>query len=266
MAGPFITLTTDFGEGSPYVAEMKGVILSLQPEARIIDLTHAVPPQDIRQGALALEQTTLHFPPDSIHVAVVDPGVGTARKIVYAAIDGRHYVAPDNGLLGLVARRHAPSQIVTLTDRRYWRPVVSHTFHGRDIMAPVAAHLSLGVSPGLLGEPCAQLVPLAWPEALTDGKQVTGEVCTIDTFGNLITNIERERLRSLGPPETLRVACRGQTICGLCRTYGEAAAEQVVALMGSHDRLEIAMVGGNAQKILGIGVGEPVTVSATASG
>lgn len=264
VADPLITLTTDFGEGSPYVAEMKGVILSLQPAARIIDITHSIPPQDIRQGARVLEQATPCFPPGAIHVAVVDPGVGTSRSIVYAAIAGGHYVAPDNGLLGCLARRHPPTQIVTITNRRYWRPVLSSTFHGRDIMAPVAAHLSLGVPPHTLGDACEQLTPLALPEVVFENGRLVGEIDTVDTFGNLITNIDRDDLRRLGPLETLRVECCGHCLCGLRRTYGEGAPGELVALVGSHDRLEIAVVGGNAQRALAATVGEPVTVLADA--
>jgi S-adenosylmethionine hydrolase len=257
---PFITLTTDFGEGSLYVAEMKGVILSIQPEARIIDITHSLPPQDIRQGAIALEQATPKFPVNSIHLAVVDPGVGTSRKIVYASIGRRHYIAPDNGLLGLLARRHAPSSIISLTDRSFWRDSVSNTFHGRDIMAPAAAHLAAGVSPSKLGEPLVQLAPLDWPELVCGHDRLVGEICTIDAFGNLITNIDREHLDVLGPPQNLSVTFRGQTIFRMASTYGDRAPGDLVALLGSSDRLEIAIVGGSARNALSAGIGERVVV------
>jgi S-adenosylmethionine hydrolase len=256
-----ITLTTDFGEGSVYVAEMKGVILSVHPQAQIIDITHSVPPQNIRRGALALEQATPRFPADSIHVAVVDPGVGTARKIVYAAIDQRHYIAPDNGLLGLVARRCAPSQIVELTNRSFWRETVSHTFHGRDIMAPVAAHLARGVSPSSLGAPLSQLTPLDWPEAVVEDDHIIGEIIAIDAFGNLITNIGRDLLPRLAAQQTIDVSCRGRTVQGLVDTYGDRPAGEVTALLGSSDRLEIAVVGGSAEQTLAAAVGEKIIVS-----
>ena len=150
---PIITLTTDFGTGSPYVAAMKGVILSINPAATIVDISHAVPAQDIARGALVLEDTTPWFPADTIHVAVVDPGVGTQRSILYARIGPQQYIAPDNGLLGRLMARTRPSLVLRLTEREYWLPEVSHTFHGRDIMAPVAARLSLGLDPRRLGPP-----------------------------------------------------------------------------------------------------------------
>jgi S-adenosylmethionine hydrolase len=261
MPGPLITLTTDFGEGSLYVAEMKGVILTLQPEARIMDITHSVPPQDIRSGALALEQATPRFPPESIHVAVVDPGVGTDRKIVYACIDQRHYIAPDNGLLGLVARRQAPSALIAVTNRVYWRGDVSNTFHGRDVMAPMAAHLSLGVAPGALGEPLAALAGLDWPEVRVESNRLLGEIVAIDAFGNLLTNINDEQAANLGPADQLEIHCRGQTIRGLSRTYGEVSPGSLVALIGSSHRLEVALVGGSAKLALTAAVGESVTVT-----
>ena len=144
-------MLTDFGTGSPYVAQMKGVILAINPRATIVDISHAIPPQDISTGAWALVEVADSFPAGSIHVAVVDPGVGSAREIVYAEIARRHYVAPDNGLLGCLAARTPPSRIRALTEPRFWQERVSATFHGRDIMSPVAARLSLGLDANELG-------------------------------------------------------------------------------------------------------------------
>src|SRR3990172_9128609 len=160
-----ITLTTDFGAGSRYVAAMKGVILSIDPRAHLVDLSHSVPHQDIRRGAMVLAETVPFFPPETIHVGVVDPGVGTERRIVYARIGRQQFIAPDNGLLSRLAAAERPSKIVSLDEPRFWLPRVSRTFHGRDIMAPVAARLSLGLSPDELGRPLDSLVPLAWREA-----------------------------------------------------------------------------------------------------
>ena len=147
MSRPRITLTTDFGLGSPYVAQMKGVILSLCGEADLIDITHGIGPQNVREGAVVLADTTPRFPPGTIHVAVVDPGVGTARKLVYAEIGPQRYLAPDNGLLSLLAASQPPSRIVSLENSQFWLPEVSPTFHGRDILSPVAARLAGGASP-----------------------------------------------------------------------------------------------------------------------
>ena len=189
-----ITLTTDFGVGSRYVAAMKGVILSINPQAQIVDLSHAVPPHDIRPGAIVLAETARWFPPGTIHVAVVDPGVGSKRRIVYAQIGTQHFVAPDNGLLSRLASLDRPSKIVGVDEPQYWLPEVSRTFHGRDIMAPVAARLSLGLAPEKLGPPLKQLVELPWAEVQQVPNRIEGEVIEVDSFGNLITNITRAML------------------------------------------------------------------------
>src|SRR5262245_25705424 len=164
MSFPLITLTTDFGAGSRYVAAMKGVIYSIAPEARLVDLTHSIAPQDVRGGAIALAEAAPCFPPETIHVAVVDPGVGSSRAIVYARIGTQQFVAPDNGLLSRLAEREKPSKIIRIAELRFWLPVVSATFHGRDILALVAARLSLGLSPDELGPAIAELTELTWSE------------------------------------------------------------------------------------------------------
>ena len=144
---PIITLTTDFGAGSRYVAAMKGVILSINSRVQLVDLSHAIPHQDIRAGAIVLAETAPWFPPETIHIAVVDPGVGSTRRILYARYGSQQFIAPDNGLLSGLALRERASKIVSIDEPRFWLPEVSHTFHGRDIMAPIAARLSTGLSP-----------------------------------------------------------------------------------------------------------------------
>jgi S-adenosylmethionine hydrolase len=198
-------------------------------------------------------------------VAVVDPGVGTARKIVFAEIGARHYLAPDNGLLGLLTRRRETSQIIALKNRSYWRESVSNTFHGRDILAPVAAHLARGVSPTSLGEPISQLTPLDWPEAIVENDRLIGEVVAVDSFGNLITNMDRDLVQKLGPLSSLLVGCGGQMVAGVSATYADRRHGVLTALLGSSDRLEIAVVGGSAKAILGAGVGEKVVVKLAAA-
>ena len=148
-----ITLTTDFGAGSPYVAIMKGVILSINPAVTLVDVTHTVPPQDVHKGAVVLDSVHRHFPEGTVHVVVVDPGVGTERAILGAKIEGHYFIAPDNGVLSKITHRTAPDELIRLTNAEYWLPDVSHTFHGRDIMAPAAAHLSRGVALADLGSP-----------------------------------------------------------------------------------------------------------------
>lgn len=259
---PIITLTTDFGEGSPYVAEMKGVILSLNSAACVVDLTHAIPPQDIGQGALVLARVTPTFPPGAIHVAVIDPGVGTARHIVYAEIAGRRYVCPDNGLLGRLASEHSPSKIRAITNPKWFREPVSSTFHGRDIMAPAAARLSLGYDPDDLGPSLERLESLEWTGAakLADNR-IEGEIESIDSFGNLITNISREMLAGAPRDESFGIVCDEHATHGIYSAYAEQPPMTLIALIGSSDQLELAIVDESAAAMLGVRVGTPVVVS-----
>jgi S-adenosylmethionine hydrolase len=258
---PIITLTTDFGEGSRYVAAMKGVILSINRDARIVDLSHTVPPQDIRAGAIVLAETTPLFPPDTIHVAVVDPGVGSDRRIVYARIGDQQYVAPDNGLLSLLASRSRPSKMVVLDEPRFWRPNVSSTFHGRDIMAPVAARLSLRLDPDELGRPVEELITLPWPGVRRVASRIEGEVVEVDSFGNLITNITRDTLHDVPTDESVTITCEQHEAHGIFSTYSEQPPMTLVAVVGSGDQLELAIVDDNAAKMLGARVGSPVTIA-----
>jgi S-adenosylmethionine hydrolase len=258
---PIIALTTDFGEGSPYVAAMKGVILSIAPDVTLVDVTHSVPHQDVRQGALILDETAERFPPGVIHVVVVDPGVGTARRIVWAEIAGRQYVAPDNGLLGLLARRNHPTRIRTLTEPGWWLAPVSNTFHGRDIMAPVAARLSLGLDPERLGPSQDALVQLDWPEVRIVPGKIQGRVARIDSFGNLVTDIAGTALTDVPRGEGTRVSCGEHETCGIFQKYADQPELTLIALVGSGGHLELAIVGDSAAVMLGVPVGADVTVS-----
>jgi S-adenosylmethionine hydrolase len=256
-----ITLTTDFGGGSPYVAAMKGVILSINPHATLVDITHDIPPQDIRQGAVALADASVRFPADSIHVAVVDPGVGTQRNVVYARFGQQHFIAPDNGLLDRLAAQQPPDKIVTLTNPKYWLPDVSTTFHGRDMMAPVAAHLSLGTDPDDLGTPQDKLIRLDWPEVRIVPGEITGSVESIDSFGNLITDIDQSVLSDCPKDESVRVCCDEHETYGIFQTYGDQPEMTLIALIGSSGKLELAIVNESAKIMLGVSPGAPVMVS-----
>ena len=256
-----ITLTTDFGSGSSYAAALKGVILSINPAATIVDITHDIRPQDIRQGAVVLDDVCDRFPPETIHVVVVDPGVGTDRAIVYARIGRQHYVAPDNGLLCRLAERTPPAQIIRLVNNEYWLDPVSSTFHGRDIMAPVGAQLSLGLDPHLLGPPLETLVGLKWPEVVVKPNRIVGQVLEIDSFGNLITNITADLLAGRPTDERACVICEIYETWGVYGAYADQLRGTFVALVGSSDRLELAVVGDNAASRLGIRVGTPVTIA-----
>ena len=258
---PIITLTTDFRTGSPYVAAMKGVILSIHPAATIVDITHDIPAQDIARGALVLDDVTKWFPDNSIHIAVVDPSVGTDRAIVYAKIGNQQYIAPDNGLLTRVLANTEPSMVRQLTAVEHWLPTVSTTFHGRDILAPVAARLSLGLDPTLLGPSAKPLVQLDLPRPSVTGRTIRGQVIAIDSFGNLVTNITRDLLADQPRDSRVRISCGVHETIGIHRCYGEHAAELLVAVVGSAGRLELALVGGNAAEQLDIPIGAAVTVT-----
>lgn len=240
---------------------MKGVILSINPWATLIDITHAVPPQDIRYGAVVLEDMADFFPPDTIHVAVVDPGVGTDRSLVYAQIGRQRYVAPDNGLLSRVMRRAPVMKIVRLEKSKYWLPQVSATFHGRDIMAPVAARLSLGKDPDKLGSPLKRLVDLNWPDVRISPLKIEGSVLLADSFGNLITDITAKMLRGRPTNNQAHVTCGNRETWGIHRTYSEMSSGNLMALVGSSGRLELAVVGGSAAARFSIIPGTPVVIS-----
>ncbi|CAK9083323.1 S-adenosyl-L-methionine hydrolase (adenosine-forming) (SAM hydrolase (adenosine-forming)) (S-adenosyl-L-methionine:hydroxide adenosyltransferase) (SAM hydroxide adenosyltransferase) [Durusdinium trenchii] len=253
VSEPLITLTTDFGEGSAYVAAMKGVIYSICPNARVVDISHRVPPQDVRLAALMHEDATPWFPPGTIHVAVIDPGVGTKRGIVFAEIGQQRYVCPDNGLLSRLVLREPATQLRAVENPKYWLPEVSATFHGRDIMGPVAAWVAGGVDPAELGPELGELQTLEWPEPEVSANEVQGVVLVVDPFGNLISNITAACLPEK-PLESLRVSCGGQMLDGVVRTYGERPAGTLVALFGSTGRLEVAVVDGSAAAELGVRV------------
>jgi S-adenosylmethionine hydrolase len=257
---PLVTLTSDFGTGSPYVAAMKGVILSISPAATIVDVTHDVRPQDVRHGALILEDVTRRFPPETIHVAVVDPGVGTDRAILYARIGRHSYVAPDNGLLSRLTRRTPPAALIRLTTSEYWLRPVSSTFHGRDIMAPVAAHLTLGLDPNRLGPPLERLVELDWPEPTIAPGKIEGEILDVDSFGNLVTNIDAEILARIPDPRNAEIQLGKYETLGIVSTYADRPQGTLIALVGSTGRLEISLVGGNVVKTTNANIGDRVTV------
>lgn len=263
---PIITLTTDFGVAGPYVAAMKGVILAIDPDVRLVDISHSISPQNVRQAAMVLAGAAPWFPPGTIHLAVVDPGVGADRRIVYAEIGTQRFVCPDNGLLSRATRATRPARINTITNPEYWLPNVSATFHGRDIMAPVAAALSRGVDPDRLGPRQSELFERAldWPAMAIDPDQIVGSVIWIDDFGNLITDISASMLVGMsGEQQQLTVEILGHTIRGVSRTYGDHPDGTLIALIGSGGQLEIAVAASSAAKSLSATVGTRVTVRAT---
>jgi len=255
-----VTLTTDFGVESPYTAAMEGVLLSMNPRLNVVRITNSVPPQNIRAGSAILAETTPFFPEGTIHIAVIDPGVGTTRSILYAKIGEQHYVLPDNGLLSQLSEQEQPSLLFRLTNANFWRRVTSNTFHGRDIMAPIAAHLSLGVPPQEMGEPVTDFHTFdsIVPRVMAD--RICGEVVRIDSFGNLITNIHSEHLQGRPTDQRALIICGLYDTYGVMNTYGDGYEGSLVAIINSSNLLEIAVVGENASKRLNLQVGTPVTI------
>ena len=262
----FITLTTDFGFDSPYVAAMKGVILTICPTARIFDICHSVKPQNVYQGALTLEKVARFFPPGTVHIAVIDPGVGTSRDIILAQIGDYYYIAPNNGLLTRVIRQaestRVPMKFYSLENRGYWREAISNTFHGRDVMAPAAAHLMCGMAPQYMGTLTTSIVKLEIPEPVIETSAITGIVEDVDSFGNLITNISAKALAGRALDDSVQITLSGKPVTqGVCRTYGDKPAGSTIALIDSSNRVEIAVVNGNAEQTLNAAVGDAVVLT-----
>ena len=257
---------TDFGLEDAYNAQMKGVILRINPNVRIVDLCHSIAPQDVRRGAIIIGDSYRYFSSGTVHVCVVDPGVGTARKILCLVAESGIFLAPDNGLLEIVIRNERRKRIFSVENARFFRDYVSPTFHGRDIFAPVAAHLSLGLEPRLLGPEVRKVVRLKIPEPLFRKGVLRGEVLYADRFGNLITNITRGNITSHFSPkeaETLKVRVESRLVGAIMKTYSEGEIGEVLALFGSSECVEIAARDGSAAKILSAKPGTPVSLSLT---
>jgi S-adenosylmethionine hydrolase len=257
---PIITLTTDFGLADGYVGTMQGVILSIAPETRLVDLSHQVPAQDVRAGAFVLYQAVLFFPPETIHVVVVDPGVGSQRRALSVRTSQGTFVAPDNGVLSYVLNKADVYEAVSLTNPAYQLPHVSTTFHGRDIFAPAAAHLATGVPLEELGPRAINLVrlPVPKPEATPDGDLVA-HVMHVDRFGNLILDATSD---DVDEESTLELGER--RIEGLSRTFADVAHGELLAYVGSsRDHVEVAVREGNAARELGVAAGDDVLIRKT---
>jgi S-adenosylmethionine hydrolase len=258
-ASGLISLLTDFGYGDPFVGAMKGVILGINPSARIIDLSHNVPPQDVFCGAVVLRAAAPYLPEGTIHVAVVDPGVGTQRRPLLIEADRSFYIGPDNGILSFALRDKKLTCITELNNDTYFLKPTSTTFHGRDIFAPIAAHLSLGLPPERFGSAVSDFVQLPWPEVLRRDSTLEGEIIYIDRFGNLITNIQEDDLKDFAAAVPI-VSLLGFSVHGLHSNYASGAGRELVALIDSWGLLEIAQFQGNAQRRINARVGEKVLV------
>jgi S-adenosyl-L-methionine hydrolase (adenosine-forming) len=255
----FITLLTDFGTRDGYPGIMKGVIWTIAPDAQIADISHQVAPQNIMEGAFTLSRVVPFFPPGTVHIVVVDPGVGTPRRPIAVRIDQTFFVGPDNGIFSLILQQAKAAskriEIVHLNQARFWLPEVSNVFHGRDIFAPVGAHIANGVPLTEMGTVIDDPLMLDFPkpQKITTGWE--GEIIHIDSFGNLATNLEQQHL-----PENRLAVVRiaGYEIHGIVRSFGEGAEGDLVALIDSAGKLSIAVVNGNAALKLKVGTHEPV--------
>jgi len=264
MSRPIITLTTDFGQADGYVGTMKGVILGICPTATLVDISHEIRPQAVRQGAYVLSAAVRYFPSGSVHLAVVDPGVGGERRAIAIQTQHATYVAPDNGLLTLALAQDQPRVAVDLARGLYHRPQVSATFHGRDLFAPAAAHLAQGVDPTEMGDeiPLDSLVRLLGnqPQKEAEGRW-RAEVQHVDRFGNVISNLHESNLSATDlqlPARDFRFRVKDVEISGLSRTFADVEKGEWIAYVGSSGYLEIAVREGNAAAQLGVDLGDPV--------
>ena len=253
-----ITLTTDFGLSDPYVAMMKGVILSINPSARLVDVTHQIGTGAVSQAALLIRETFPYFPEGTVHLAVVDPGVGSDRKLLALQASAHFFVGPDNGLFWPVIRDFREAKAVHLTQLRYFLPSITRTFHGREIFAPVAAHLSLGLSLESLGPSFHDLKKLTLPEPYVKEGVLCGQILRVDNFGNLVTNIPSRELLDFLESGLPRIEAGKLMIRKLSRIYSDCEEGEPLALINSSNLLEIAVNLGRASEYTGLKNGEIV--------
>jgi S-adenosylmethionine hydrolase len=251
-----VTLTTDFGVTDPFVGIMKGVLATRAPDATVIDVSHGVPPQDVLAGALVLRHAVPYFPPEAIHVAVVDPGVGSSRRpICVATTAGTLLVGPDNGVLSLAAAPDVVAKVVHLTEERFFLSPRSATFHGRDVFAPVAAALANGTDPSALGPTITDIARLEVPSVVGSAGSLRGQVIYIDHFGNLTTNVTESDLT-----RALTIGVAGVRLRGVSASYAAVARGEPVAVVNSWGLLEIAVRDGSARETVGAKIGDPVII------
>jgi S-adenosylmethionine hydrolase len=255
-----IALTTDFGLLDPWVGIMKGVLATRAPDARVVDLTHGIPPQNVLAGALVLRSALPYFPPGTIHLAVIDPGVGSARRPICVETPREILVGPDNGLLSLAAAAAPSVRVYHLKEGRFFPSPQSATFHGRDVFAPVAAALATGTRPSELGPEIGDMHRLRVPEPRREAGGIRGQVIYVDHFGNLITNVPQSLLANF-PAGASSISIRGIRVAGISPSYAAVTPGQPVAVVNSWNHLEIAVRDGSAAGVLGAGVGEEVVVS-----
>jgi S-adenosylmethionine hydrolase len=260
MHNSIITLTTDFGWRDSYVAQMKGAILNLCPKARIVDITHQIEKFNITMGAHVLASAAPHFPSGTIHVAVIDPGVGTKRKAIIIQTENAFFIGPDNGLLSMAAGQKI-MHIYTIKDRKLMLSEISSTFHGRDIFCAAAGHLANGVSPSDLGTENNEIVKLGFDKVEKKLDCLTGQVIHIDNFGNIITNLSKNVVKSMVTGKNINLQMKNAKLkLRLCQAYEEVEAQKTLAIIGSQKFLEISINHGDAARIYRVKVGDRITV------
>jgi S-adenosylmethionine hydrolase len=258
--GPIITLTTDFGLSDHFVGVMKGVILGIQPAARIVDISHGVRPFDIADGAFTIVQAYPYFPKKTIHVIVVDPGVGSARRPLLAEMAGQYFIAPDNGVLSMVFAREK-AKVRHITAEKYFLHPVSRTFHGRDVFSPVAAHMAAGIKPAQFGKPIDDYLRASFDKpAQTGQRSWTGLILKSDHFGNLATNFHIDQFPALRT-HAFSLNVGSQSIKRLALTFSECAPGELFVIVGSSGYIEIAASEASAAQALGCGAGSPVELT-----
>ena len=260
MGRPTVALLTDFGTRDHYAGALKGVVLTVCPEATLVDIGHDIPAHDVLAGALELAACYRYFPHGTIFLVVVDPGVGSSRRGIAADIGDYKFVAPDNGVLSAVFLEAPPKKVVELTERKYALPTVSRTFEGRDRFAPAAGFLAKGIALVSLGKAIANFHSIELPRPAVTAGEVTGEVLRVDRFGNLITNIDRRTFEQFAAGGSIAVAVGGTDIPRIVATYAEAPAGELCALFGSTDHLEVAINAGDAAATLRLARGAAATI------
>ena len=260
MPRPTVALLTDFGTRDHYAGTLKGVVLSVCPDATLVDIGHDIAAHDVLSGALELAACYRYFPKDTIFLVVVDPGVGSSRRGIAADVGDFRFVAPDNGVLSAVFRESPPKKVVELTERKYSRPTVSRTFEGRDRFAPAAGFLAKGIPLVSLGRTIQDFQTIELPRPSSAGLELSGEVVRIDRFGNLITNIDRKTFEQFTSGGSIAVSVGGREIPRIVATYADAPAGELCALFGSTDHLEVAINSGDAAAALKLARGAPANV------
>ena len=255
MARPVVAFLSDFGTRDHYAGTLKAVVLSVCPDANLVDIGHEIPAHDVLAGALELAACYRYFPPGTIFLVVVDPGVGSSRRGIAAECGDYRFVAPDNGVLSAVFRETSPRKVIELTERKYALPTVSRTFEGRDRFAPAAGWLAKGTALVSMGKSISNYQVLDLPRPVVMAESITGEIVRVDRFGNLITNIDRRTLEQFAGSRPIGITIGGREIARIVATYAEAPAGELCALFGSTDHLEIAVNAGDAARELSLGRG-----------